>query len=214
MDSDHATIDNIANGTAIGSWKDRSASTNHATQGTASNRPTYVANGLNSKGVLNYTASQTSDITGDSTIRTIVSVLRQSSSQTAATKPFGSNIFATTSAGKFGLQRQGSGMIDSGSTSSNFAVVTLQMASVITPFMSTESRKEPERIQTLRLPLTRLVMTLPGILRKSSPTIVLLMPGFARNSKVTLLINGVLFLILPFHTHTSWQSLPLEELRF
>ena len=129
VDSDHATIDNITNGTAIGSWKDRSASTNHATQGTASNRPTYVANGLNSKGVLNYTASQTSDITGDSTIRTIVSVLRQSSSQTAATKPFGSNVFATTSAGKFGLQRQGSGMIDSGSTSSNFAVVTLQMAS-------------------------------------------------------------------------------------
>ena len=52
VDSDHATIDNIANGTAIGSWKDRSASTNHATQGTASNRPTYLANGLNGKGVL------------------------------------------------------------------------------------------------------------------------------------------------------------------
>ena len=49
--------------------------------------------------------------------------------QTAATKPFGSNIFATTSAGKFGLQRQGSGMIDSAVSSTSYAVVTLQMAS-------------------------------------------------------------------------------------
>ena len=40
VDSDHATVDNIANGTAIGSWKDRSSSTNHAVQGTVSNRPT------------------------------------------------------------------------------------------------------------------------------------------------------------------------------
>ena len=44
VDSDHATVDSIANGTAIGSWKDRSASTNHAVQGTVSNRPTYLAN--------------------------------------------------------------------------------------------------------------------------------------------------------------------------
>ena len=112
VDSDHATVDNIANGTAIGSWKDRSSSTNHAVQGTVSNRPTYVANGLNGKGVLSYTAGQSSDVTGDSSIRTIVTVLRQATAQTAATKPFGGNLFATTSAGKFGLQRQGSGMID------------------------------------------------------------------------------------------------------
>ena len=129
VDSDHATVDNIANGTAIGSWKDRSSSTNHAVQGTVSNRPTYVANGLNGKGVLSYTAGQSSDVTGDSSIRTIVTVLRQATAQTAATKPFGGNLFATTSAGKFGLQRQGSGMIDSGSSSKSYAVLTLQMAS-------------------------------------------------------------------------------------
>ena len=74
VDSDHSTADSIVNGTAIGSWKDRSSSTNHATR-TISNRPTYVANGLNGKGILNYTASQSSDLSGDSSIRTIVSVL-------------------------------------------------------------------------------------------------------------------------------------------
>ena len=58
VDGDHSTADSVVNGTAIGSWKDRSPSTNHATQGTISNRPTYVANGLNGKGILNYTASQ------------------------------------------------------------------------------------------------------------------------------------------------------------
>ena len=129
VDNDHSTADSISNGTAIGSWKDRSTSTNHATQGTVSNRPTYVANGLNGKATINYTSSQSSDITADASIRTIVTVLRQASAQTATTKPFGGNLFATTSSGKFGLQRQGSGMIDSGSSSKSFAVVTLQMAS-------------------------------------------------------------------------------------
>ena len=128
VDSNHSLADTIANGTAIGSWRDRSTSTNHAVQATVANRPTYVAAGLNGKGIINYTATQSSDITGDSSIRTIVAVLKQASGQTAATKPFGGNIFATTSSGNFGLQRQGSGMIDSASSSKSFAVLTLQMA--------------------------------------------------------------------------------------
>ena len=99
VDSDHSTADSVVNGTAIGSWKDRSPSTNHATQGTISNRPTYVANGLNGKGIC-YTASASSDITGDSSIRTIVSVLRQAGGQTSTSKPFGGNLFANSS-GKF-----------------------------------------------------------------------------------------------------------------
>ena len=84
---------------------------------------------MNGKGVLNYTASQSSDISSDANIRTIVAVLRQATTQDSTSKPFGGNLFATTSNGKFGLQRQGSGMIDSGSSSKSFAVVTLQMAS-------------------------------------------------------------------------------------
>ena len=129
MDSDHSAVDSISNGTSIGSWKDRSTSTNHATQGTNSNRPTYTAGGLNSKGVLTYTASQSSDISTDSSIRTIVTVLRQASSQTAETQPFGGNISATTTGGKFGLKRTGSTMMDSTVSSKSYAVVTLQMAS-------------------------------------------------------------------------------------
>ena len=105
VDSDHATADSIPNGTAVGSWKDRSPRTNHATQGTVSNRPTYLAYALNGKGVLNYTASQSSDISSDANIRTIVAVLRQATTQDSTSKPFGGNLFATTSNGKFGLQR-------------------------------------------------------------------------------------------------------------
>ncbi|MFL2928622.1 MAG: LamG-like jellyroll fold domain-containing protein [Opitutales bacterium] len=129
VDSDHSSADIITNGTTIGSWKDRSASTNHATQGTSANRPTYTLNGLNSKGVLSYTAGQSSDISADSTIRSIFAVIKQASSQTAETQPFGGNIAGTTSAGKFGLKRTGSSMLDSGITSQSFAVVTWQMAS-------------------------------------------------------------------------------------
>ena len=88
MDSDHATADSIANGTSIGWWKDRSASTNHGVQGTVSNRPTYTLNGLNSKGVLSYTVGQSSDITGDSSIRSIFAVIKQASTQTAEYSTF------------------------------------------------------------------------------------------------------------------------------
>ena len=89
-------------------------------RGTVSNRPTYTANGLNGKGILSYTAAQSSDITSDSTIRSIFAVLRQSSGQSAETQPFGGNISATTSGGKFGLKRTGSSMMDSGKSSHLF----------------------------------------------------------------------------------------------
>jgi hypothetical protein len=127
VDSDHASADTLTTGTAIGSWKDRSTATNHATQGTESNRPTYSAAALNGKGVLSFTAGQSSELSPDSSIKTIVTVLRQASSQSAETKPFGSNLSVTSSSDKFALKRQGSGMIDSGISSKSFAVLTLQM---------------------------------------------------------------------------------------
>ena len=104
-----------------------------------------------------------------------------------------------------------SGMIDSGSTSSNFAVVTLQMASGNTPFMSTESRKEPERIQHSTA-FDKIGNDFAGDIAE----IVAYDRAFYRvRQKLEgyLAQNGVLFLILPFHTHTDWQSC-LEELRF
>ena len=128
VDSDHSSVDTLSNGATIGSWKDRSASTNHAVQGTNANRPTYVLNGLNSKGVLAYTAGQSSDLSADSSIRSIFAVIKQASTQSAETQPFGGNISATTPGGKFGLKRTGSSMMDSGISSQSFAVVTWQMA--------------------------------------------------------------------------------------
>jgi hypothetical protein len=86
-----------------------------------------VLNGLNSKGVLAYTAGQSSDLSADSSIRSIFAVIKQASTQSAETQPFGGNISATTSGGKFGLKRTGSSMMDSGISSQSFAVVTWQM---------------------------------------------------------------------------------------
>jgi hypothetical protein len=53
--------------------------------------------------------------------------LKQASNQTAETKPLGSNIFATTSAGKFGMKRQGSAWMDSGISSHSPALITMQL---------------------------------------------------------------------------------------
>ena len=78
---------------------------------------------------MSYTAAQSSDITSDSTIRSIFAVLRQSSGQSAETQPFGGNISATTSGGKFGLKRTGSRMMDTGKSSHTLSVVTFQMTS-------------------------------------------------------------------------------------
>ena len=173
VDSDHSSADSIANGTAIGSWKDRSASTNHAVQGTAANRPVYTSGGLNGKGFLSYSASQSSDITSDSTIRSIFAVLRQSSSQTAETQPFGGNISATTTGGKFGLKRTGSSMLDSGISSQTFAVVTLQMASGNYAVYVNGEERRPVLIQMHQPHLPRLEIILPVILPRSWLTILL-----------------------------------------
>ena len=53
--------------------------------------------------------------------------MNQASGQSAETKPLGSNIFATTSAGKFGMKRQGSAWMDSGISSHSPALITMQL---------------------------------------------------------------------------------------
>mgnify|MGYP003341526180 FL=1 len=122
IDGDN-TVDTTTNGTAIIQWIDQSGNTNHGGQATAGNRPTYGAAGLNSKGVINFTAAQSLDLTGDSNIRAIAAVLKQTSTQSAVTKPFGGNQNLTTSAKKFAL-----GAIDSGIASTSYHVVVWQMA--------------------------------------------------------------------------------------
>jgi len=121
------TADSIADGTAIVQWNDRSSSTNHAGQATSSARPTYSADQVNGMGLVSFTAAQSFNIISSNELITVFAVMAQASNQNAETKPLGSNIFATTSAGKFGLKRQGSAWMDSGVSSHDPAVVTLQV---------------------------------------------------------------------------------------
>ena len=122
IDGDN-TVDTTTNGTAIIQWIDQSGNTNHAGQATAGNRPTYGASGLNGKGVINFTAAQSLDLSGDSSIRVIAAVIKQASSQSAVTKPFGGNQNLTTSAQKFAL-----GSIDSSISSTAYHVVAWQFS--------------------------------------------------------------------------------------
>ena len=94
---------------------------NHAGQATSSNRPTYGAAELNNKGVINFTAAQSFDLSADANIRVIAAVIMQASNQSAVTKPFGGNQNLTTSAQKFAL-----GAIDSGVSSSDGGIVVWQ----------------------------------------------------------------------------------------
>ena len=122
-----STADSITNGTPIVQWIDRSSSTNHAGQATSSARPTYLANEVNGMGLVSFTAAQSFNITSTNELITVFAVMVQADNQNAETKPLGSNIFATTAAGKFGLKRQGSAWMDSGTSSHEPAIVTLQI---------------------------------------------------------------------------------------
>ena len=115
------TTDSIANDTAINQWIDQSGNNNHAGQNTSGNRPTYGAAELNNKGVINFTAAQSFDLSADANIRVIAAVIMQASNQSAVTKPFGGNQNLTTSAQKFAL-----GAIDSGVSSSDGGIVVWQ----------------------------------------------------------------------------------------
>jgi len=119
-----ATADSLANDSAITQWIDQSGNTNNAGQGTANAKPTYAANTLNGMGVVRFTSAQSLDITSSNDFATVIAVMKQASNQTAETKPLGSNIFATTSAGKFGMKRQGSAWMDSGISSHTPALIT------------------------------------------------------------------------------------------
>ncbi|MDB3959034.1 SUMF1/EgtB/PvdO family nonheme iron enzyme, partial [Opitutales bacterium] len=116
------TADTITDGTAIIQWIDQSGNNNHPGQATAGNRPTYGAAELNGKGVVNFAATESFELSGDSNIRVIAAVLKQDSSQSAVTKPFGGNPNLTTAAQKFSL-----GAIDSGSISTTYRIVLWQM---------------------------------------------------------------------------------------
>ena len=115
------TADNLSNGSSVTQWIDQSGNTNHP--GASTNKPTYTASGLNEKGILTFTQAQSMNITDDSGIRVIAAVLKQSASQTAATKPFGGDQTLTSMNQKFTL-----GAMDSGVSTTSFRVVVWQMS--------------------------------------------------------------------------------------
>jgi hypothetical protein len=127
LDGD-TTEDIVANGSNVTQWIDRSGNNNHPGQGTNANKPTYAANALNGMGVVRFSAAQSFNISTSNDFVTVIAVLKQASNQTAETKPLGSNIFATTAAGKFGLKRQGSAWMDSGVSSHASALLTMQLS--------------------------------------------------------------------------------------
>jgi hypothetical protein len=117
-----STADVLSNGSNVDFWKDQSGNTNNA-GATGSSSPTYSSSELNGKGIVTYSASQSSNLTPDSSIRVIAAVIKQSASQSATTKPFGGNQLLTSSLQKFSL-----GAMDSGIPSTNFSVVVWQMS--------------------------------------------------------------------------------------
>ena len=132
LDGD-GTEDTTHNGSTLidglpisGSWIDQSGNNQHGGQANSANRPTYGAAALNGKGVINFTAAQSLDLSGsgDSQIRTIAAVLKQASTQSAVTKPFGGNQ-NLTAAQKFILGSS----IDSLVSTTDYRVVVWQFAS-------------------------------------------------------------------------------------
>ena len=122
------TADNLINNSFVTQWIDQSGNTNHP--GASTNKPIYLASKLNGKGVISFTQSQSFDLSSDSSVRLIASVIKQSSTQSLVTKPFGGNQILTSSIQKLTL-----GAMDSGLSSTTYNVVVWQMTQEPTPFM-------------------------------------------------------------------------------
>ena len=115
------TADNLMNNSFVTQWIDQSGNTNHP--GASTNKPIYLASKLNGKGVISFTQSQSFDLSSDSSVRLIASVIKQSSTQSLVTKPFGGNQILTSSIQKLTL-----GAMDSGLSSTTYNVVVWQMS--------------------------------------------------------------------------------------
>ncbi|NBQ03339.1 MAG: hypothetical protein EBU27_09070, partial [Opitutae bacterium] len=109
-------------------WNDLSSNNRNAVQSDSTKYFTYVAAGLNGKGTVRFDAADTLNFdAATDTTKMVFAVMKQDVSQSLETKPFGGDLVTTSSGGKWGLKRQGVGLIDSGITSSGaFAVLTFQ----------------------------------------------------------------------------------------
>ena len=107
-------------------WNDLSSNNRNAVQSDNSKFFTYVANGLDGKGTVRFDGPDTLGFNAAGTTKMVFAVIKQDASQSLEALPFGGDMVTTSSAGKWALKRQGVGLIDSGISSSSFAVLTFQ----------------------------------------------------------------------------------------
>ena len=85
-----------------------------------------MPNGLDGKGTIRFDADDTLNFDGVAGTKMIFMVAKQDAGQNLETSPFGGDLVATTSGGKWGLKRSGVAILDSTISSSSFAVLTLK----------------------------------------------------------------------------------------
>jgi len=110
-------------------WSDQSSNTRNATQNDTSLTGTYIANSLDGKAVVSFDQADTLNISngGVSGTKMVFAVLKQAGDQSMETSPFGGDLVGTTSAGKWGLKRSGTAILDSGISSAAYSVICYQV---------------------------------------------------------------------------------------
>ena len=82
---------------------------------------------MDNKGTIQFDAADTLGFGPVSGTKMVFTVIKQDGDQSLETTPFGGDLVGTTSAGKWGLKRAGTGILDSGIASNAFAVICYQV---------------------------------------------------------------------------------------
>ena len=114
---------------AVFNWNDLSSNNRNAVQSDSSKFFTYMENSLDGKAVVSFDQADTLNISngGVSGTKMVFAVLKQAGDQSMETSPFGGDLVGTTSAGKWGLKRSGTAILDSGISSAAYSVLCYQV---------------------------------------------------------------------------------------
>ena len=115
--------DVINDQTAFFNWNDMSQNNRNAVQGTLDKMAVYQANALGGKATIKFDAADTLDLPSTPGTKMVFAVMKQDSTQSAETSPFGGDLVGTTSGGKWGIKRSGVAMLDSAVASNAWAVI-------------------------------------------------------------------------------------------
>ena len=85
-------------------WNDLSSNNQNAVQTDSAKFFTYVPNGLDGKGTIQFDAADTLEFGPVSGTKMVFAVLKQDGAQSSEISPFGGDLVGTTSAGKWGLK--------------------------------------------------------------------------------------------------------------